>query len=253
MVRLYGSAPYEAVLVHGGPGAIGELHGFAHKLSAMAQCGIVEALQSKYSVNGLIEELRGQIEENCCGRATLVGHSWGAWLAALLAAKYPFLVRRVVLIGCAPLKDEYVSEISERRLKRLDKEDAAAFQRLLDCMATDSDLARMPAVLERADNYCLEDAFGARETDGEMYRRVWDEASAMRSSGELLALLSGIKCEICVIHGRFDPHPVRGVILPFSEVGVSVKAYVLDKCGHSPFLEKYSKDEFYRILVGMIK
>ncbi len=29
MVRLYGNAPYKIVLVHGGPGAIGTLKGFA--------------------------------------------------------------------------------------------------------------------------------------------------------------------------------------------------------------------------------
>ena len=29
MVRLYGNAPYKIVLVHGGPGAIGSLKGFA--------------------------------------------------------------------------------------------------------------------------------------------------------------------------------------------------------------------------------
>lgn len=29
MVRFYGTKPYKAVLVHGGPGAIGSLKGFA--------------------------------------------------------------------------------------------------------------------------------------------------------------------------------------------------------------------------------
>ena len=32
MVRLYGGKPYKVVLVHGGPGAIGSLKGFAEEL-----------------------------------------------------------------------------------------------------------------------------------------------------------------------------------------------------------------------------
>lgn len=37
MVRLYGSAPNKIVLVHGGPGAIGSLKGFAQELNTLLQ------------------------------------------------------------------------------------------------------------------------------------------------------------------------------------------------------------------------
>ena len=57
MVRLYGNAPYKIVLVHGGPGAIGSLKGFAKELSNLLQVGVVEALQSKYTIAELIDEL----------------------------------------------------------------------------------------------------------------------------------------------------------------------------------------------------
>lgn len=77
MVRLYGNAPYSVVLVHGGPGAIGSLKGFARELSESLKIGTVEALQSKYSIAELIEELYTQIMENCVGRVVLIGHSWG--------------------------------------------------------------------------------------------------------------------------------------------------------------------------------
>ena len=48
MVRLYGNAPYKIVLVHGGPGAIGSLKGFASELNELSQTGVIEAIQSKY-------------------------------------------------------------------------------------------------------------------------------------------------------------------------------------------------------------
>lgn len=65
MVRLYGKAPYKVVLVHGGPGAIGSLKGFAQELHNLTQVGVMEALQSKYSVAELIDELHNQVNENC--------------------------------------------------------------------------------------------------------------------------------------------------------------------------------------------
>ena len=82
MVRLYGKAPYKIVLVHGAPGAIGSLKGFAQELAELSQIGVVETLQSKYSIAELIEELYIQIKDNCSNKVTLIGHSWGAWLVA---------------------------------------------------------------------------------------------------------------------------------------------------------------------------
>lgn len=75
MVRLYGTVPYKVVLVHGGPGTIGSLKGFARELSGCLKMGIVEALQSKFSIAELIEELYNQISENCIEKVVLIGHS----------------------------------------------------------------------------------------------------------------------------------------------------------------------------------
>ena len=77
MVRLYGNAPYKIVLVHGGPGAIGSLKGFAQELNELSQIGVMEAIQSKYSIDELIEELYNQIKDNCSDKVSLAGHSWG--------------------------------------------------------------------------------------------------------------------------------------------------------------------------------
>ena len=89
MVELHGKAPYKTVLIHGGPGAIGSLKNCAEELSRLTEKGIVEALQSQYSIAGLIEELYLQIICNCQEKPTLIGHSWGAGLSFLFAGKYP--------------------------------------------------------------------------------------------------------------------------------------------------------------------
>lgn len=254
MVRLYGNAPYKIVLVHGGPGAIGSLKGFSKELSEVSQIGVVEALQSKYSINELIEELYNQIKTNCEEKVSLIGHSWGAWLVAFFAEKYPELIENVILVGSGPLEDKYVSEIGDRRMKNLSKEDGALFQQLCNNQATDEDMAKIPTVFEKSDNYCLEnrDLHRADRTDSQMHNMVWEEAAKLRTNGTLLTSFKKIQSKLFLIQGETDPHPAKGIIIPLQENGVECEAYILEKCGHSPFMEKYAKDDFYKILLNIL-
>ena len=254
MVRLYGKAPYKVVLVHGGPGAIGSLKGFAQELSVLSQIGVVEAIQSKYSIAELIDELYTQINDNCNEKVSLIGHSWGAWLVVLFAEKYPELVENLILIGSGPLEDKYVAEIGTRRFENLSEEDSAIFQRLINNQATDEDMAKIPKVFEKSDNYCLEnrDMHKADKTDSQMHNMVWEEAAKLRTTGKLLSSFKNIKNKIVLIQGENDPHPARGVMIPLEENGIECEIYILEKCGHSPFMEKYAKEDFYRILLGII-
>lgn len=254
MVRLYGKEPYRVVLVHGGPGAIGSLKGFSEEFSELSKLGVVEAIQSKYSIAELIEELYCQIRDNCTGKVSLIGHSWGAWLVALFAEKYPELTRNVILVGCGPLEDQYISEIGSRRLQNLTDEDSAIFQRLISNQATDEDMEKIPRILDKSDNYCLEnrEKHRADKTDSEMHNKVWSEAAKLRTNGELLTSFKNIKCKLYLIQGELDPHPVKGVTLPLQDNNIPCETYILEKCGHSPFMEKYAKEEFYKILMHAI-
>ena len=85
-----------------------------------------------------------------------------------------------------------------------------------------------------------------------MYNRVWEEAAKRRSNGELIESFQNIRSKLYLIQGECDPHLVEGVTVPLKERGVLCETYVLGKCGHSPFMEKYAKDEFYRILMRVI-
>lgn len=254
MVRLYGKEPYRVVLVHGGPGAIGSLKGFSEEFSELSKLGVVEAIQSKYSIAELIEELYCQIKDNCTSKVSLIGHSWGAWLVAIFAEKYPELIKSVILIGCGPLEDQYVSEIGSRRLQNLTDEDSAIFQRLISNQATDEDMEKIPRILDKSDNYCLEnrEKHRADKADSEMHNKVWSEAAKLRTSGELLASFKNIKSKLYLIQGELDPHPVKGVTLPLQNNNIPCETYILEKCGHSPFMEKYAKEEFYKILMQAI-
>lgn len=107
MVRKHGKEPYHIVVLHGGPGAAGSAFGLARLIAQ--EYGVLESMQSKYTIMELEEELMEQIEEDCSGKVILAGHSWGAWLAGLFAERFPDKVEKVNLIGCGPLDEAYVS------------------------------------------------------------------------------------------------------------------------------------------------
>lgn len=120
MTRRYGTAPFRAAAIHGGPGAVGSAGGLAEGLAVSASCGVLEPFQSKETIPELEAELEKQLAAEAAAPAALIGHSWGAWLAALFAAEHPERVSKLILVGSGPLHSRYVPQIGERRLARLD-------------------------------------------------------------------------------------------------------------------------------------
>ena len=115
-------------------------------------------------------------------------------------------------------------------------------------------MKRISLVFQKSDNYCLQDGelHKADKVDSEMHNSIWSEAAGLRTSGKILDSFRRIKCKLYLIQGATDPHPVNGITVPLQEIRVACETYVLDKCGHSPFMEKYAKDKFYEILYQII-
>ena len=261
MVRKYGNEPFKIAVIHGGPGACGSVACIGKELSK--SFGVIEPIQTKHSIPELIEELYEQI----CGRAkepiTMLGHSWGAWLVVLFAAKYPELVKQIILVGSGPFKKEYVELILQRRLKNLTDNEAELFRHLLAQLKNNSTtnkdeiLGRLGTLAEKSDSYELlekqDNEVDNLPTDGEAYSSVWPQADEMRSNGMLIHALNELKCSVIVIHGEYDPHPVEGVVEPLDASGVDFETHVLFKCGHSPFNEKYAYEQFYKILIDIVQ
>ena len=55
-LRRYGKAPFNVAVIHGGPGAVGEMAPVARELAS--GWGVLEPLQTATSLEGQIEELR---------------------------------------------------------------------------------------------------------------------------------------------------------------------------------------------------
>ncbi|MBY9077103.1 alpha/beta hydrolase [Paenibacillus sp. HN-1] len=256
--RLYGTPPYKVFLVHGGPGAPGEMSPVARRLGG--SMGVAEQLQSKRSLSDLIEELKSDIEDystvdHSTEPVVLVGYSWGAWLSYIFAAEYPRLVRKIILVSSGPFEASYAAEIMKTRLSRLNdyekKQVEALEQQLAEEGPTRNDvLMQYGKLLSQADSYApiLLDTNEEVQVDVAAYQSVWSEAALLRSSGELLKFAPRISCPVTVIHGDYDPHPAKGVIEPLRAVIGNLKYMELQNCGHTPWKEQLAKEIFYKML-----
>jgi pimeloyl-ACP methyl ester carboxylesterase len=255
-LRKYGQSPYTVAVVHGGPGAPGELAPVARELSSLT--GVLEPLQTKSTLEGQVQELRGVLKEHADLPVILIGHSWGAFLSFIVAARYPALVKKLILIGSGPFEQKYADNIAGDRLNRLSEEERIEAINLIDIIngsaAGDKDksMARLGALFAKADTYAPlppllpeKEVFAVSE---EINRLVWAEAKELRISGELLEMGKEIKCPVLAIHGDYDPHLAEGTKVPLARVLKDFRFVLLEKCGHEPWMERFARDKFYELL-----
>ncbi|HEY5599053.1 MAG TPA: alpha/beta hydrolase, partial [Candidatus Manganitrophaceae bacterium] len=201
--------------------------------------GVLEPLQTKDSIEALIGELKLVLEEEASGPAVLIGHSWGAWLGFLFAARHPALVQRLVLVSSGPFEEKYASRIMASRLKRLSEQEQKEVHLLQKGMKDPDQFARLGELMSRADFYDpLPMKTEGVELRPDLFQRVWGEASELRKSGKLLRKAGEIKCPVTAIHGDHDPHPAEGVEKPLAAALNGFKFILLEKCGHIPWMEK---------------
>ena len=110
-------------------------------------------------------------------------------------------------------------------------------------------LKQLGELLAKADAYELLPEEEAEVTvDQEIYQGIWPKAAELRKSGRLLQLGAQIRCPVTAIHGDSDPHPASGVKEPLEKVVKNFKFIFLEKCGHTPWRERYAKERFYETL-----
>jgi pimeloyl-ACP methyl ester carboxylesterase len=252
-VRTHGTAPFKVAVIHGGPGAAGEMRPVAGRLGLRQ--GVLEPLQTASSVEGQIEELDGVIQKYGDPPVLLIGHSWGAWLSVLYTACNHSSVRKVVLVSSGPFEQAYVPQITQTRLERMNDDERQRVFEIGKALEEPNEglkdrvFAQMGAILLRIDS--CQPLIPAKINVRAHYRifqRVWTEAEGLRRNGMLLEQASQIRCPVVAIHGDYDPHPAEGVQKPLSKVIRDFRFILLEDCGHYPWIEKKAKEIFYELL-----
>jgi len=256
ILRTYGKPPFRAAVVHGGPGAYGEMAPVARELSSV--CGVLEPILIEDTLEGQIGELKTAVEQNTSAPVILIGHSWGAWLCYIMSAYHPELVKKLVLVGSGPYEYKYVPLIEKARLSRFSSEQIAEHDSIMKHL-NDPAVGEKHAIYARLgelacgmDSYdplpsqpIEEDRLDIAIKD---YHGLLSEVYQMRRDGSLLELAHRIRCQVLAIHGDYDMRPAEGVAEPLSAIISDFRMVVLKNCGHDPWNERQARDEFYRLL-----
>jgi pimeloyl-ACP methyl ester carboxylesterase len=258
-LRKYGDAPFCVAILHGGPGIPGEVAPVAKELSKTQ--GILEPIQTKFTIEDQVLEVKEVLEKNSTPPIILIGYSWGAWLAFIFTAKHPALIKKLILLNSGPFEASYAENILNTRLSRLNTKDRLdienLFKILADPQAKDKNTvwAKIGAYLPKTDSYDPTNNHEENllEFQYDIYESIWPEALKLRKSGKLLEMAKDIKCPVVSIHGDYDPHPASGVEMPLSRIIKNFRFILIENCGHKPWIERKAKENFYKILKDEIK
>lgn len=257
LMRKWGDPPFRAAVIHGGPGAPGSAAPVACELSR--DVGVLEPFQQSDSIEGEVEELGAQLKAEADLPVIVIGHSWGAWLTWIFAARHPEMVSKLILVGSGPFEAHYAESIIATRMSRVPAKDHDEVRSLIsdlerpDVSDKDQLASRLNDLMSKADHF---DPIHLDPTIpdcglgflGVVHAKVWAEAQELRCSGRLLDIAKHIRCPVVAIHGDHDPHPAEGVEKPLSSVLRESRFILLERCGHEPWRERYARDEFFRVL-----
>lgn len=218
-------------------------------------------MQTATSVGGQVEELTAALREQAELPVVLIGHSWGAWLGYLLAARHPALVRKLILVASGPFEARYVRGLGGTRLSRLTREEQSRLREAEAALGASAPERRERAFSELGRLMFKADSFDpipipAAAPEGgddlecrlDIYQSVWPEAAELRRTGRLLELGRKIECPVVAIHGDYDPHQAEGVAEPLGRVLGDFRLVLLEKCGHTPWFERQARERFYQVI-----
>jgi pimeloyl-ACP methyl ester carboxylesterase len=264
-VREYGKNGPRVIVLHGGPGARGEMAPVAGRLGRRFR--VLEPLQRSSGevpltvarhVADLHEVLQAPLGEGPVG---LVGFSWGAMLALTYAARHPEGIDRVVLIGCGTFdvraRDIYQSRMSERTTADLRRH----IRQLDSQLAAETDPARRNDLFAGLGAlYACVQSYRPLATDPEQalpcdeagFRETWADALALQDRGVQPAEFARIAAPVAMIHGSDDPHPGRLIHASLAPIIGRLEYREVPRCGHKPWTESEAREPFYAMLADCL-
>jgi pimeloyl-ACP methyl ester carboxylesterase len=254
-VRTYGETGPEVIVLHGGPGAVGNAAPIARGLADAFR--VLEPWQrgaglQPLTVDRHVDDLDGVMALHCEGRPALVGESWGAMLGLAYAAEHPERVSALVLVGCGTFdtaaRARLQQTLRERQAVPLKEELARLAEAGVSADELQAELYRLTRSLYDYDLIEAEDEEIDQPFDMRGHQETWDDMVRQQAEGRYPAAFAAIRLPVLMLHGTHDPHPgemIRDSLLPYMP---QLRYHALDRCGHSPWLERWAREEFFAVL-----
>jgi pimeloyl-ACP methyl ester carboxylesterase len=174
-------------------------------------------------------------------------------LALCYAAAHPNNAGPIVLVGCGTFDSP-----SRARMKEIlqERTDLHLLERLAEITASTSDAAELHMKKHRLTRdlsvYARVDPWPDKEEyeplDVRAHKETWDDMMRLQSDGTYPKAFTGITSDVLMLHGNYDPHPgpmIHEYLRPFIR---RLEYRELDRCGHSPWLERFARTEFFSTL-----
>jgi pimeloyl-ACP methyl ester carboxylesterase len=252
----FGDKGQEIVVLHGGPGAAGSADPLAKGLSD--EFSVVAPRQRRsgdqpLSVSSHIEDLKTFIDQKYSSQPALIGESWGAMLALAFASRYPASVSCVALIGCGTFSEAARQRLVENRKQRIDKFLYAHPEYIGDLnLPFGQQVMKWHSIV---DNYCIDDVDQIPresvlfdEFDKKGFEETWSDMLRCQHDGLYPQQFKSILCPVLMIHGSYDPHPGKVTYEELKKYIPHLEYRELEKCGHTPWKERFCKEVFIIIL-----
>lgn len=187
-------------------------------------------------------------------RVTLVGHSWGAAVAALYAMRHPERVSRIVLVGPMPLRRSELNRSFEAIRASRPPEDAEPFRIARDAVRADpgnADACRAfyalwfrPFFADPADLRKTRGNFCAGSPDALRNGGLAVGRHTVASLGDFdwRDSLQGISAPVLVVHGNRDPIPAS-TAEEWASAFPNGRLLLLEGVGHFPYVE--ASEDFF--------
>jgi len=254
-VRRYGAAGPVVALLHGGPGAPGEMAPLARTLAGGFE--VLEPLQRRSGGEPLtVARHVADLAEVLPAGALLVGWSWGAMLALSFAAAHPGRVRSLALVGCGTYDSAARSAYEAAVASRLGEEGRRRAEGLRQAAAAASDAERdrpmgeVGRLLGRA-QAC--DPLSGEQgeplwVDARGHAETWNDALRLQAEGIEPAAFAAITCPVLMLHGDQDPHPGRAIYGTLRRHLRHLQYREFADCGHRPWAERRAREPFLAAL-----
>jgi len=259
--REYGSAGPTVLVIHGGPAAAGNaapiargLAGSYHVLEPWQRGS--DASTAPLTVGRHVADLRDLIASRCAGqRPALIGESWGAMLVLAFAAAHPDLAGPLVLVGCGTWDLKSRAKLQETLERRID--DDPALRSAIDQLTAEyfdeeqqRTIRRYELIRRLYDFSPIEEEADPAlpPFDAKAHEDTWNDMLRLQQQGQYPAALSAIRSPVLMLHGSYDPHPGPSTRDLLRTHIPQLEYHELPRCGHSPWRERFARDEFFRIM-----
>ena len=269
--RIYGEKGDTLIFLHGGPGQ--NMYGVGPDLVPLSEsfvlimydqrgCGNSEIGDTAILTAGRhVEDLEALRKYFSLQKLTLIGHSWGAMLAAMYTGKYADYVKRLLLLSPGPPTRKQFDDRFAVFLK-IDSAGQATVAKLRSQLLTSGNplavcaeihstneklyFADHSLIKKRKGDYCM-------VTPEAIHKQAITASLTLRSLGQydLRPLLKRINQPALIIEGAKTPVPL-GEFYTWKESLPNSRLMFFDKTGHGyPFVEEPKK--FFRTAKKYLK